>query len=332
MRYAPRTAKFVTQEQIEEAKKMDLQTYLENYEPYELVKIKEGIYCTREHDSLKISNGKWMWWSRGFGGHNALSYLMYVKNMSLPQAVSSILGNVATSPPRRKPKQQPLLPKVLNLPQAADDNKQLYDYLIKDRCIDPAIVKYFVEHKYIYESLPYHNAVFVGYDSNGTPKNACWRGLNRKRFMGDCDGSSKEYSFRHIGNKNDDTIHIFESAIDLLSYATLLKDNGVDWSKFNFISLAGVYQPKKNIADSKLPIAIQLYLEENKSTSTIYLHLDNDIAGRGASSIFKTKLNSNYKVIDKPVPFGKDVNDFLLIQKGYVKPFKYRERKNDYAR
>ena len=30
------------------------------------------MYCTAEHDSLKISNGKWYWWSRGFGGYSAL--------------------------------------------------------------------------------------------------------------------------------------------------------------------------------------------------------------------------------------------------------------------
>ena len=54
---------------------MDLLTYLKNYEPYELVHFSGNTYTTRTHDSLKISNGKWMWWSRGIGGRSALDYL-----------------------------------------------------------------------------------------------------------------------------------------------------------------------------------------------------------------------------------------------------------------
>ena len=73
---------YVTTEEIVQARQMDLLTYLKNYEPGELVKISNGNYCTREHDSLKISNGKWMWWSRGFGGNSALDYLIKVKGIS----------------------------------------------------------------------------------------------------------------------------------------------------------------------------------------------------------------------------------------------------------
>ena len=41
-------------------------------EPNELVRFSGNTYTTRTHDSLKISNGKWMWWSRGIGGNSAL--------------------------------------------------------------------------------------------------------------------------------------------------------------------------------------------------------------------------------------------------------------------
>lgn len=67
---------FIAPELIIQAKQMDLLTYLKNYEPYELVKFSGNTYCTRTHDSLKISNGKWIWWSRGIGGRNALDYLI----------------------------------------------------------------------------------------------------------------------------------------------------------------------------------------------------------------------------------------------------------------
>ena len=49
---------YVTPEQIAKAKEVDLLTYLQHYEPQELVHVGGDTYCTREHDSLKISNGK----------------------------------------------------------------------------------------------------------------------------------------------------------------------------------------------------------------------------------------------------------------------------------
>ena len=63
---------YYTEKQIEHARSIDLLTYLQTYEPTELIHVRGNTYCTREHDSLKISNGKWMWWSKGFGGNSAL--------------------------------------------------------------------------------------------------------------------------------------------------------------------------------------------------------------------------------------------------------------------
>lgn len=48
------------------------------------------IFSTREHDSLKISNGKWMWWPRGFGGVSALDYLIKVKDIPFTEAMKMI--------------------------------------------------------------------------------------------------------------------------------------------------------------------------------------------------------------------------------------------------
>ena len=60
---------YVSPEAIRQAKQMDLLTYLQSYQPDELVKLSGGTYCTRQHDSLKISNGKWHWFSRGESTH-----------------------------------------------------------------------------------------------------------------------------------------------------------------------------------------------------------------------------------------------------------------------
>ena len=66
---------FYNQEEIEKARQVDLFTYLQTCEPQELVHVSGNVYCTREHDSLRISNGKWCWFSRGIGGYSALDYL-----------------------------------------------------------------------------------------------------------------------------------------------------------------------------------------------------------------------------------------------------------------
>ena len=81
---------YIAPEVITEAKRMDLLTYLREYEPGELVKFSSNTYTTRTHDSLKISNGKWMWWSRGIGGKSALDYLIKVRGMDFVQAVQTI--------------------------------------------------------------------------------------------------------------------------------------------------------------------------------------------------------------------------------------------------
>lgn len=79
---------------LERVRQIDLLSYLREFEPSNLVKVKgtSNVYCTAEHDSLKISNGKWYWWSRGFGGYSALDYLIKVKEYDFVEAVEILTG------------------------------------------------------------------------------------------------------------------------------------------------------------------------------------------------------------------------------------------------
>lgn len=150
-----------------------------------------------------------------------------------------------------------------------------------------------MEQELIIESLPYHNAVFIGYDESKEPKYAAYRATNQSRIMGDCTGSKKQYSFR-LTAENTGEVHLFECAIDLLSYATLMKLEGKDWRQFNLVSLAGVYSPKQKIEDSKVPVTLGRLLEKDKTIRRIVLHLDNDIAGRKATKALQTILSDKY--------------------------------------
>ena len=304
---------YIAPEVITEAKRMDLLTYLREYEPGELVKFSSNTYTTRTHDSLKISNGKWMWWSRGIGGKSALDYLIKVRGMDFVQAVQTIMGNGSVSFPTyeniKSYEEQPLL-----LPEKSPTTDVVFDYLF-GRGIDFEIINHCLEQELIIESLPYHNVVFIGYDEGKEPKYAAYRATNQSRIMGDCTGSKKQYSFR-LTAENTGEVHLFECAIDLLSYATLMKLEGKYWRQYNLVSLAGVYSPKQKIKDSKVPVTLSRLLEKDKTIRRIVLHLDNDIAGRKATKALQTILSDKYEVVDDPPQYGKDVNDFLCKRLG----------------
>ncbi len=77
-----------------------------------------------------------------------------------------------------------------------------------------------------------------------------------------------------------------------------------------------MYQPKKKIAESKLPVALPRFLEENPHVKTVYLHLDNDTAGRLAAQAIQTVIPREDEVKNRPPSKGKDVNDTLCHRLG----------------
>lgn len=305
---------YIEPEIIEQARKIDLLTYLQAFEPSELVRVSPNCYSTRTHDSLKISNGKWMWWSQRIGGYNALDYLVKVKGISFVEAVETLMGKVAVMPTLTVSKSKADVPKVLLLPDKSASTDKIEEYLF-GRGIDYAIIKDCISKGLIFESLPYHNIVFVGYDREKKPRYASFRATNNSRIMGDCSGSDKHYSFR-IANGKSDELHLFECAIDLLSYATLEKMEGRDWQSHNLVSLAGVYMPKQRIEESTIPMALSQFLSETPNVRRVVLHLDNDVAGRGATRALQAILPEQYKVIDEPPTQGKDYNDMLCLRLG----------------
>lgn len=314
----------VSTNEIAQAREIDLLTYLQNYEPYELVHVSGNTYSTKTHDSLKISNGKWMWFSRGFGGRSALDYLIKVKGYSFIDAVRTINKQEVRKSPVfvcKKPKEKKLI-----LPRKNISNDRVIRYLHL-RGIDIELIEQCIKEGIIYESLPYHNAVFVGFDENKVPRYAAYRSTNREKILGDAAGSDKKYSFKLLSQESKG-IHVFESAIDLLSYATLLKLSG--WQSENLLSLAGVYGVKLD-GTSKVPAALQKVLSEDEKINRIYLHFDNDRAGRISAAGLKNALIEKYEVYDMPPPHGKDFNDYLCLQLGIGKEKKV-ERSDEFGR
>lgn len=115
-----------SKEDIARAREMDLMTYLTYFNPENLRHVSGNTYCTREHDSLIINNGKWCWFSQGIGGISALDYLLKVKGLSFYEAVERIIGNNTTPIPPSKPIQSPH--KVFVMPEISDDTTQTMFY------------------------------------------------------------------------------------------------------------------------------------------------------------------------------------------------------------
>ena len=178
---------YIPTETVAKAREMDLLTYLTNYEPGELVQTGSNSYHTRTHDSLKLSNGKWFWHSRGFGGRSALDYLIKVKDVPFTEAVEIITGQAAAMPPVFVSQAKPEKPKTLLLPKASRSTERVVRYL-SGRGIDRELIDYCIQTGRLYESEPYHNVVFVGKDADGKARYANLRGTG-SNFKGEANGS-----------------------------------------------------------------------------------------------------------------------------------------------
>ena len=101
-----------------------------------------------------------------------------------------------------------------------------------------------------------------------------------------------------------------------MSYATEQKLDEENWRETHLLSLAGVYQPAKEIEKSKVPAALTRFLKEHPEVDRVVFHLDNDRTGRLATQAIRTVLPKKYQTRDEPPKQGNDCNDSLCIRLG----------------
>ena len=308
---------------VSQAKQIDLLTYLQTYDPDELVSAGGGEFCTKSHDSLRISHGLWCWHSRGIGGKTALDYLIKVRGMGFMDAVEHLLGREALQPPIFLCHAKPPPKRTLILPPAAPDNDRALAYL-QSRGIDRDVLEHCAATRRLYESADYHNCVFVGMDKENEPHYAALRGTIGS-FKGEVSGSDKRYSFSLPAWGDSETLHLFESTVDALSYATLMQMYGRNWRHTHLLSLAGVFAPAKN-PTPRLPVSLARYLEDYPGIQRVDLHLDNDLAGRAAARNIMDLLGGTYDLRDRVPPDGcKDTNEYLQQRLGLSERTKERD-------
>ena len=291
-----------TEEQIKTAKSIDLLAYLQTYEPDNLRKVGKE-YCLAEHDSLKISNGKWFWHSRGFGGYSAYHFLVKVRGMTFKDAIQTLLDGQTKYIPVQKNHSPAKLPKEpLILPTANKNNDAVYSYL-QCRGINKEVIKRCIENGSLYEAAKTHHCVFVGFDGNKS-KYACVRSTDGN-IKQDVKNSNKKFGFV-LPPKNAESrnLMIMESPVDVLSHASIYEMGGNKWDGHR-LSLGGISS-----------LALTNFLERHNEINNIYLCLDNDKAGKEATSriikeLLADKRFSHIKITVAPPPMGKDFNDTL---------------------
>lgn len=291
-----------TQYQINKAKNIDLLDYVRQ-RGYSLIQSAANEYRLQEHDSLVISNNKWKWFSQEIGG-DTLDFVTKYEGKNFKEAMEILLGEKG----KEKVKEYDIsykaqeIKEISELPEKADNYRRLFAYLAKTRRIDPSIIQDMINDGKLYQEKEHNNCVFLGKNKDGEIKYCLKIGTSTfKKYKGEIKGSDKAYNVELCSSPDSTKVYIYESIIDAMSHATMIKIKGGNYKEHNRISLGGV-------ADVKL----EQFLKNNPNIKIIVSCLDNDEAGIEATERFKEKYTKEGYLIKRILPFSKDFNDDLV--------------------
>ena len=268
--------------------------------------------------------------SHGESG-NIIDFAREYQGLSFITAVETILGTRAyanTLPPL------PPVPKheELVLPEKSTEQTKVICYLTEERCLDRQIVDDLIKQGNIYQAATkskdkgtvFQNCAFVSFDKDGNPRYCSLRGLGGSHFRQDVVNSDKSYGFTMQGTGN--RVFAFESPIDAISHATLMKLNGMDDTRDYRIS-EGCLSDK----------ALTRFLADNPQITEIVFCFDNDRDGKdhkgnphNHGQEFAKRCAEKFKAQGYAVyiqtPHRKDFNaDLQYIQQSVL--MKLREKK-----
>ena len=151
---------WLSKEQIEQARSVDLLSYLTATEPRELRRTGRNEYRTATHSSLVISKGKWVWNKMGFGGTNAIDYLVRVRGMSFVEAAEAVLksGAAPSFPALHGMGREPPIPAYCFHPPVPEQFPALAVAYLQRRGISPEVIGDALQKGVLYESRYYNPA------------------------------------------------------------------------------------------------------------------------------------------------------------------------------
>ena len=313
-----------TDEQKILANSVDLEEFLRmRGEKLERVGIEHKLIyydSSGKHDSITIRGSKWFDHKNQTGG-GAIKFMQEFYDMDFQTAVQELLGQTVTplshSPPKVSAKEEK---KEFRLPEANTNMHRVYAYLIKQRFISPDIISHFAKQHTLYEDKEHHNAVFVGVDENGVPRQASKRSTSTfgNAFRITCEGSDTKYSFSHFGKSS--RLYVFEAPIDMMSFLTLYPK---DWQQHSCIAMNGVYEN-----------AVLTALKNHSNLREIVLCVDNDEGGIEAVDRLRDILRENgYENVRRFAPKFKDWNEDLKAKNGAkFLPAVPHKRKEEYLK
>lgn len=308
------------------------------------------ILSTEEHDSIVIweDENKYHRYSNGNGG-DAVAFMMEFsgiaesdlnKHDQVNECIRILEQRLKINPELavQQVRYKREMPKFV-MPEKADTNRKVRDYLCRTRGIEERIVDKWIDEGLLFqEAGKYGNCVFISRDENGKPVYGVKRSAEpARKFVVDVEGSDYSQGF-FIKGKLDyytkvsdnfasehSSLFVTEAVIDLMSLQSLylrrrdyvLRQQGKldcepdDYeNRFlnsNWYSLNGCrkYDGLLNTIAS------------HKGIKDIFLALDNDEAGRNASKAIKEEIQKRFpdRKIDVsirvPPTEGRDWNDEL---------------------
>lgn len=308
------------------------------------------ILSTVEHDSIVIyeDDNTYHRYSNGNGG-DAVAFMMEFsgidesdlnKHDQVNECIRILEQRLKINPElavqqvrykREKPK--------FVMPEKADTNRKVRDYLCRTRGIEERIVDKWIDEGLLFqEAGRYGNCVFISRDENGKPVYGVKRSADPvRKFVVDVEGSDysqgffiqgkpDEYTYKENGSTDEHPfLYVTEAVIDLMSLQSIalrrrdyeLRQQGKldcdpeDYeNRFlnsNWYSLNGCrkYDGLLNTIAS------------HKGIKDVFLALDNDEAGKNASQAIKEEIQKRFPdrnidvSIDLPPTEGRDWNDEL---------------------
>lgn len=310
----------VPPEMIRTARMVDLPAYIAARQGIECKQVRPGVEwsCGEGYHKLSISkerDGHYIWhrWYDGIGD-DAIQYVMEYEGKSWLDAVSILYDFAGGIPVSLSQSSAPSLamnrqekktqPKEFRLPPANGDDRRVRAWLTVTRRISDGVYQAFAAKKLILEEPIHHNAMFVGYDTQGIARHANLRGTSTgqrgRSFRLDQRGSDKRYSFHWVGT--DENLYIFEAPVDLLSYITL---NPRGWQDHSYTALCGTSTE-----------AVEQFLADHPNIRFCHACLDNDEAGRIWNSRLVALCREKGIDCEILVPRHKDWNEDLIEGNG----------------
>jgi hypothetical protein len=245
---------------------------------------------------LVFTGNAFYWNSRKETG-NAIDFLMLYYGYSFVDAIAELTNTNITYQ-----NDQDFMPahdhlKIGDL-EVNKDMRRTIAYFTKTRCLNMAVLQPVINLKLLFQEVKTNNALFMMADDSGEIVGAEVVGtLDHVRFKGVKSNSLYGHGFNLRFGNYVNYILFFESAVDLLSFVCLRKNEKKDFSNCLLVSLAG-------LKDNIIKHYSKLY-----SDAKMFICTDNDEASLNFIDLIKAEFPHVKTLL--PNACFKDWNDQL---------------------